>query len=161
MNNKLLKNYMTSPAITCENVTTINEVINIFVNKNIGFIPITKNNFLIGVVTDRDILIRAINKHDLNSPIETIMSAGEIHYVHPNSSIHEAGEIMADHKVRRLVVLDDGKPVGVLTSKNILHEPELFKYIVQTYQKSNTLPQYEIYSNSNPHDSVKTSDYPL
>ena len=161
MTNKLVEEVMTTPAITCNLNIPIKEAINILVKNNIGFLPITKNNILVGVITDRDILVRTAETHDLNASLENIMTSGELHFVHPKSSLKDAAEIMADHKVRRLVVLDDGKVLGVLTTKHLLKYPELYNYIINTYINNPTLPNYQIYTNSNPHDSIKASDFPL
>lgn len=161
MKNKMVKDLMTHPAITVEDTTKIEEAIKIMKEKNIGFLPITRNNIITGVVTDRDILIRGIGIYNTKSEINNIMTSGEIHFVSLTTSLIDAATIMATHKIRRLVVLDDGKVVGVLTSKNLLSEPQLIPFVIETYNKSKTLNSYDIYSNSNPHDSIKASDYPL
>ncbi len=157
MKYEYVKDLMTSPAIYCDEETSISSVIDIFKSYNIGFLPITKSNILVGVVTDRDVLIRGISKN----PIKDIMTSGEIEFVNPTTTLIEAATIMAKKKIRRLVVVDDGKVVGVLTTKNLLKEPSLLNYIVETYKNNDTLKEYAMYENSNPHDSIKTSDYPL
>lgn len=160
MKNKYVKDYMTTPVITVDSSTTISEAIKILKKYNIGFLPITKNNTIVGVVTDRDILVRAIGTYKLNSKIEKIMT-DEIEFVNPTTPLKEAAKTMSDKKIRRLVVINDGKPVGVLTSKNLIREQELLPYIISTYETAPTFKEYIIYSNSNPHDSIKASDYPL
>ena len=161
MNNKKVSNLMTSPAITCEYNNTIKEAIHLMKENNIGFLPITKNKIIVGVITDRDILIRGIGIHKLNTKISKIMTCDEIHFVSPSTSIVDAAKIMSKNKIRRLVVLNDGYVTGVLTTKNLLKEPSLTPYIINTYLENSTLNEYSLYENSNPHDSVKTSDYPL
>ena len=161
MKYKYVRELMTSPALGCESTTTIKEAISIMKENNIGFLPITKSNVIVGVVTDRDILIRGIGIYKLNSHINKVMTSGDIHFVSPNTHLKDAAELMAKHKVRRLVVLNDGKIVGVLTTKNLLKEPSLISYVIETYLPITTIPQYSMYMNSNPHDSVKAEDYPL
>ncbi len=161
MNSKQVKELMTYPAISCEDSTTIKEAIQIMKQHNIGFLPVTRNNIIIGVVTDRDILIRGVGIYKSNSKINKVMTSGEIHFVSPSTPLIDAAKIMSKHKIRRLVVLNDGKVHGVLTTKNMLSEPSLIPYIVDTYSKNATLDSYEMYVNSNPHDSVKAADYPL
>lgn len=161
MTNKLVKDLMTSPAIYCDESTNIKEVIHILKENNIGFLPITKSNILVGVITDRDILTRGIGNYKLNSKISKIMTTGDLQYVNPDTTVLDAAKKMAEHKIRRLVVLDDGKITGVLTTKNLLPYPELFKYISKTYLDEKTIKEYSMYMNSNPHDSVKTADFPL
>lgn len=156
-----VKDLMTSPAITMEDSHTIKNAIEIMKEKNIGFLPITRNNIIIGVITDRDVLIRGVGIHKLNSKINKIMTNGEIHFVSPSTPLIDAAKIMSNNKIRRLVVLNDGKAEGVLTTKNLLKEPSLTPYIVGTYLENDTLNYYSIYTNSNPHDSVKAADFPL
>lgn len=161
MKNTSVNELMTKPAITCEYNTSIKEVISVMKEKNIGFIPITKKSILIGVVTDRDILIRGIGLYKLNAKIDKVMTNGNIFFVSPDTSLEDAAKIMGEKKIRRLVVLKDGLVTGVITTKNLLKEPSLIPYIAQTYMQNETLNEYVMYTNSNPHDSVKTSDFPL
>lgn len=161
MEYKYVHELMTSPAICCDENTVIVDVIKIFKNFNIGFLPITKNNILIGVVTDRDVLVRGFNK-DLNKClIKEIMTADQIEFVNKDTNLIDAAKIMAEKKIRRLVVLNDGKVVGVLTAKNLIKDKNLINYVLKTYCENKTLKEYSIYMNSNPHDSIKASDFPL
>ena len=121
----------------------------------------TKNNIIVGVVTDRDILMRGIGIYKLNTKIEKVMTNGDIFCVNPDTPLLDCAKTMAKHKIRRLVVLYDGYVKGVITTKNMLKEPSLIPYISQTYHTNETLDEYNMYINSNPHDSIKTSDYPL
>ena len=161
MKYEYVKDLMTSPAISCEESLDIKSVIEIMKENNIGFLPITKSNIIVGVITDRDILIRGIGKYELSTKINQIMTSGEIHFISPSTPLVDAAKIMSKNKIRRLVVLNDGLVVGVLTTKNLLKEPSLIPYIVDTYDKNNTLNSYEIYMNCNPHDIIKTPDFPL
>lgn len=161
MKHKFVYELMTSPAISCDYSSNIKETINIMKEKNIGFLPVTKSNIIVGVVTDRDILIRGIGIYKLNSKIHNVMTSGDIYYVSPDTPLIDAAKIMADKKIRRLAVLNDGKVCGVLTTKNLLNEPSLISYVAQTYLPNSTIDAYSLYLNSNPHDSVKAEDFPL
>lgn len=161
MKYKYVKELMTSPALFCEEETPIYKVINIFKEYDIGFLPITKSNILVGVITDRDILIRCFDKFDLSFPIKSIMTDDEIEFICSNDLLINAANTMANKKIRRLVVVDDAKVVGVLTTKDIIKEESLIGYVIETYNTNSTLKEYAIYNNSNPHDSIKVSDYPL
>ena len=152
---------MTSPAITCEYTTPIKNAISIMKDNNIGFLPLTKKGILIGLVTDRDILIRGIGTYKLNTKIEKVMTNGNIWFVHPKTPLKEAAKIMAEQKIRRLVVINDGKVIGIITTKNMLNEESLIPFIAKTYLSNKHLPLYSKYTNHNPHDSIKVSDFPL
>ena len=161
MKHNLVKELMTTPAISCETSVSLKEVVDIMKEKNIGFLPITKNNIIVGVVTDRDILVRAFGIYKSSTKIKKVMTNGEIYFVDENTSLIDAAKMMSKQKIRRLVVLKDGKVHGVITTKNLLNEPTLFPYIAQTYHSNPTLKPYSIYMNSNPHDSIKAPDFPL
>lgn len=67
---------MSKPAITCEYNNTFKETIETMKTRDIGFLPITKKGVLVGVVTDRDLLIRGIGTYKLNARIDRVMTSG-------------------------------------------------------------------------------------
>ena len=88
---------------------------------NIGFIPIEKNKKIIGVITDRDIVINIIsNKVNNNSSIESYVNSNIIH-IEENSSIDECLNIMKENKVKRLIIVNKEKIVGVISLSDILN----------------------------------------
>lgn len=161
LKNQIVKDQMTTPAITADWHTPIREVIRTMKSADIGFLPIVKNELLVGVVTDRDILLRAVLENKLDDPVEGIMTREDLSTVRPSTPLQEAAEMMAFNLIRRLVVTEDGKVVGVLTSKNLLDDRRFFAYIAQTYQRPSVNPTYGLFKNSNPHDSVEVDDFPL
>ena len=98
--------------------------------ENLGFLPITKDDILIGVVTDRDILLR---KDKYTKHIDEVMSKDNLHTIDMASPLEEAAKIMSTYKVRRLVVTHDNLIKGVITSKDLLYQDDLLPYIKQTY----------------------------
>jgi len=93
---------------------------------NIGFIPITDEvNKVVGVVTDRDIVIRglALGK-DVTERLENIMTTDVI-TINPDAELGTAAHLMSDHQVRRLVVTDgNGKLEGVLSLGDLSTQKE-------------------------------------
>ena len=128
----IIKQIMTSPAICIDHKCTIQEAIDLMDTKDVGFLPVTKDDALIGVITDRDILLRGRNKKS-NTQINKIMTDERIHTVDSSAPLEEAARIMSAHKVRRLVVIHDGVIKGVITSKDLLYQDDLLPYIKQTY----------------------------
>ena len=127
-----IKEIMSKPAICVDESTPIKEVINIMKNKDLGFLPVTKDDYLVGVVTDRDILLRAKGKKN-DTPIAKIMTKDNLQMVNMNDELEEAGIIMSRHKLRRLVVTDGEYVKGVITSKDLLRDETLIPYIRETY----------------------------
>jgi CBS domain-containing protein len=84
---------------------------------NVGFLPVKEGTNLIGVVTDRDIVIRALAEgRDFGStPVKDIISS-DIVYCFEDDSVEEAVRLMEENQVRRLIVCrSDRTPVGVLS----------------------------------------------
>jgi CBS domain-containing protein len=89
--------------------------------ENIGALPVGENDRLIGMVTDRDIVTRAIA--DKRSPDSTkvreVMSES-VHYCFDNDDVQRAADVMAQHQVRRLPVLNrDKRLVGIVALADI------------------------------------------
>lgn len=95
-----------------------------------GFLPIgdPTTGILEGVITDRDIVIRAI-AHGYN-PTETLLSeieTPEVLYCYENDTIESAAQRMSEQKVYRLIVLDNQETkrlCGVITLGDILRHHE-------------------------------------
>ncbi|WP_160033634.1 CBS domain-containing protein [Paenibacillus sp. An7] len=90
-----------------------------------GFIPIVEtedHRKLVGVVTDRDLVLRGIaSKNPGSTKVREVMTA-DVHTVNSTASIDEAAKLMAAHQVRRLPVVDNGELVGILSLGDIATE---------------------------------------
>ena len=87
-----------------------------------GFMPVVANGgTVIGVITDRDIVIRCIAEgHDpRNETAEHVMSS-EVTTVGPEDDIQDAARKMEREEIRRLAVTDNGRLVGVLSHGNLV-----------------------------------------
>ena len=87
-----------------------------------GFMPIVEDGGrLIGVITDRDIVIRCIAEgHDpRNEPAEHLMSRS-VTTISPDDDLKDAARKMEDREIRRLAVVEGGRLVGVLSHGNVV-----------------------------------------
>lgn len=77
---------------------------------NIGALPIAENDRLIGMVTDRDIVVRAIaeDRSPSDTNIREVMSEG-VCYCFEDDDVASAAQVMAKYQVRRLPVIDRNK----------------------------------------------------
>ena len=85
--------------------------------RNIGFVPVCENRRPVGVVTDRDIVLRLMCRTGLGADMSVgqIMSEPVI-TCRADESISHGGWVMGDYQMRRLSVCDDeGKFVGILS----------------------------------------------
>jgi CBS domain-containing protein len=88
---------------------------------NIGALPVGENDRLIGMVTDRDIVTRAVAEEQSagNTTVRQVMSDG-VCYCFEGDDVKKAAQVMAKHQVRRLPVLNDDKRlVGVVALADI------------------------------------------
>ena len=84
--------------------------------KDIGFLPVGDDDRLHGIITDRDIAVRAVaHAKDHNTPVSEVMSA-EIMYCFEDQDINEVAANMAEIQVRRMPVVDrDKRLVGIIS----------------------------------------------
>jgi|YelNatPaOPRAMG01_1025707.scaffolds.fasta_scaffold14337_5 CBS domain-containing protein len=92
----------------------------------------------VGVITERDILQRVIEENqslDLTKA-KDIMSS-PIHYINSKKTIKEACELMVLFKLKRLIVIDENKPVGIITITDIIKKVlNLHKELLEDWEKN-------------------------
>jgi len=82
---------------------------------NVGAIPIVDDEKLVGMITDRDIVVRGVaEKRPGSTKVEDIMSDVLI-TITPDTNSKEAAELMAKHQIRRLPVVEGDKLVGIVS----------------------------------------------
>lgn len=82
---------------------------------NVGAIPIVDGEKLLGMITDRDLVVRGIaEKRPGSTKVEKVMSDSLI-TVTPETNSEEAAELMAKHQIRRLPVVEGDKLVGIVS----------------------------------------------
>jgi CBS domain-containing protein len=83
---------------------------------NIGDVLVVKNGNLCGIVTDRDMVVRAIAEG--REPASTTLAdicSGELTTVSPTDSIDHAVQLMRQKALRRLPVVEKGHPIGIVS----------------------------------------------
>jgi CBS domain-containing protein len=103
--------------------TPLTEVAELMESEDVGSIPVVEEDRLVGIVTDRDIVIRAIakGKDPKGMPVSAI-SSRELVTVHPDDDLSDALELMARHQVRRVAVTADERLVGVVSQADVARE---------------------------------------
>jgi CBS domain-containing protein len=81
-----------------------------------GTVPVGKDNRLVGMLTDRDITVRAVARGlGPDTPVREVMSA-DVKYCYEDQAVEEVARNMADIQVRRLPVVNrDKRLVGILS----------------------------------------------
>lgn len=119
---KLAKDIMTPSPQCCSGETTLNDVANLMVEADCGEIPITdSSNRLVGVITDRDIVCRAVAKG--KNP--TAVTAAEIMTepvvcVNEDTTLAAVMSVMEENQIRRVPVVDaSGCCCGIISQADV------------------------------------------
>jgi CBS domain-containing protein len=110
-----VRDVMTSSVDWVTPDTSVVEVAQLMKKDDVGSIPICKDNSLIGMITDRDIVLKVVaaGGNIRNISAKDIMST-DIISVSADQDVHEAANLMSKYQVRRLPVLEKGKLMGIL-----------------------------------------------
>jgi predicted transcriptional regulator len=103
---------------------------------NVGMIPVFDGDRLVGTLTDRDLAVRAIaEKRDATgTKIRDVMSHGVV-YCFDDQDIGEAADMMADKRIRRLIVLNRSKRlVGVVSLGDLARASESKQSVAKALQ---------------------------
>jgi len=109
-----IRDLMTDDVEACSPLDSVYEVAVKMKNLNVGAMPIVDNGKLVGMITDRDIVLRCVaEKTPVTSKVGEIMSENLV-TVTPEDSSHDAVRLMARHQVRRLPVVQGDKLIGIV-----------------------------------------------
>jgi CBS domain-containing protein len=116
---------MTAEPICLSKETTIIEAAKRMREYNIGDVLITDQGRIWGVLTDRDIVVRALAEgRDPHATIIETIASPHVVMVSPDDAITHAIELMREHAIRRLPVVQDGRPVGILSIGDLALEQD-------------------------------------
>ncbi len=121
-----IKDIMTTNVITANQDEKIDKVAMLMKQNDIGAIPIVTDGKITGIVTDRDIVLRAIatSKNTKTVTVKDVMTMNPV-LGYPDMDVHEAAKLMSDKKVRRLPIVDNNRLVGIVALGDISVEPNL------------------------------------
>lgn len=110
-----VKDIMTREPASVSPEATLGEVATLMKQEDCGSIPVVEDGRLVGIVTDRDIVVRGIAAgiDPKTACASDVMSADPV-CVSPEDDVRRAQEIMADRQIRRLPVVEDGKLTGIV-----------------------------------------------
>jgi CBS domain-containing protein len=127
---------MTSSVKTAAADTPIREVALLMREGDMGSVPVVSEGKLVGIVTDRDIVVRAIAEgKGPDTPIGEAMTS-EVFSVKPDDYVFEAIRLMGDKQVRRIpVVAEDGSLAGIIAIADVALEVEDQREIAETLEE--------------------------
>jgi CBS domain-containing protein len=107
---------MTKQVVYLPAATPLDEAARAMREADIGDVVVTEGPNLAGMVTDRDIVVRAVaeGRAAESTPVREV-ATGDVRALQPSQSVDEAIQAMREHDIRRLPVVDGGRPVGIVS----------------------------------------------
>lgn len=123
----LIKDVMTPDCRYCNSDTTLADVARMMADDDIGAVPVGRDEKLIGMVTDRDLVVRGLARgaDPAQTPVSEIMAAPVL-YCHEDQDCADVARNMAENQVRRLpVVTRDKRLSGVVSLGDLARGQEV------------------------------------
>jgi len=121
-----VRQVMTPDATWVSTDTTLTEAARLMQELNVGALPVVEDEELAGLITDRDIVVRAIaqGRNPSHTNVHEAMSSGLL-YIYEDQEADEAAKLMELHSIRRLPVLNrDRKLAGMISLGDLAVETE-------------------------------------
>ena len=121
--------------VTAAPETTVAQAAKLMAKRNVGAVMVVENERLIGIFTERDAVFRVIAK-GLNAhttPLADVMT-GTPHTVDPDKTFGYALLTMHENGFRHLPVIENGKPIGIISSRNAL-DPDLEEFVSEAQRR--------------------------
>lgn len=109
-----LRDVMTRNPVSISKDATLQAAAAAMAEEDIGSLPVTDGARLVGIVTDRDIVIRALAKGEAATATVASAMTRDIVTCAPTIEVHSAARTMGDKQIRRLYVVENGDLVGVV-----------------------------------------------
>jgi CBS domain-containing protein len=122
-----IREVMTTDPTTLAVSSSITEAARVMRDEDIGDVIVMDDGKLCGIVTDRDIVVRALaDKRDPASTKLGDICSRDVTTLSPDDEVGDAVKLMTREALRRLPIVDDGRPVGIVSLGDlaVTHDPE-------------------------------------
>ena len=118
-----IREVMTSEVKACEPSATVVEAAKLMAQEDVGPIPVVEDGRLVGIVTDRDIVVKGVAKGgDLSSTTVGDIASRDLVTISPDADMGEALDLMAENQVRRLPVVEGDRLVGIVAQADVARQ---------------------------------------
>jgi len=116
----LVQDVMSRTPLVLSPDSTIADAAEYMRDGGIGDVLVVDGDQLVGMVTDRDIVVRAVAEHcDPDTTSLSSICSDELLTVQPDDAVDTAERIMRDRAVRRMPVVEAGRPVGIISLSDL------------------------------------------
>jgi CBS domain-containing protein len=112
-----VRDLMTPEPIVLDAAASVGDAARAMRARDVGDVLVRRDGKLCGIVTDRDIVVRVLAAHQegaVSVRLEDICS-GELECLAPDTPIREAIKLMEEKAIRRIPIVEDGRPLGILS----------------------------------------------
>lgn len=115
-----IREFMSRPPVALDSTTSVADACKLMGQRHIGSVLVSHNGVTHGIFTERDLMSKVLlETRDLTSLNIERYASFPLVTVSPLTDVKEAARVMTELKVRRLVVVEDGKPIGIFTSADL------------------------------------------
>ena len=121
--------------LTAPPETTISKAAKLMADKNVGAVMVVENERLVGIFTERDAVFRVIarGRDAQTTRLADVMTTGP-QTVDPDKSFGYALLMMHENGFRHVPVIENGKPIGIVSSRNAL-DPEMEEFVSEAQRR--------------------------
>ncbi|PLR94137.1 CBS domain-containing protein [Bacillus sp. T33-2] len=110
-----IEEVMTTDVEYCTPETPLTDVALKMKELDVGVIPICEDDKLVGLATDRDLVIKGLaSQLPIDTPVSEVMTSDPVRGT-KSMTAEEAAELMADVQIRRLPIVEEGKLIGIVS----------------------------------------------
>jgi CBS domain-containing protein len=115
-----IKEVMTRDVRACEPNATVADAAKLMAQEDVGPVPIVEDGRLVGIVTDRDIVVRVVAEgRDPNATTVKEIASTDLVTVSPGDDLDEVLNLLAERQVRRLPVVEGDRLVGIVAQADV------------------------------------------
>ena len=137
---KKIRDLMIKEVITLPDYASVHQAVKLMNENKIGCLVILRNGETVGILTERDLLERVLEK--CKNPKETrVFEVMTSHVItgNPEMEIPEAARIMFDHKVKKLPLVEGNKLIGIVTLTDIARATSIDQETIELVEKLSNL----------------------
>lgn len=127
------KDIMTKNVTFINPAATVTEAAQLMQKHNIGAVPVCDQNGVVGLITDRDIVVRNVahGTNPQNTPVRDVMTS-QVTSVQPDTDIDDVSRIMSKNQIRRLPVVENNQIVGMVSLGDVAKEAKYETEVADT-----------------------------
>lgn len=131
-----IRKLMSRKVVTLQAHSTVHEAVKLMNKNKIGSLMIVRNGETVGILTERDLLERVLEKCK-NPKATHVFEAMTNHVItgNPDMEIHEASTLMFENKIKKLPIVDGNKLVGMVTLTDIARATSVNEETIELVEK--------------------------